>query len=108
MKKIIGIVLVLLSIAVFSAFAAPKVDAGIVGVWGVDSKGGYEFKADGTFIMEGSVKYLFTATDGVWKYWMEVSPKSAVTADYKLSADGKNLQINLKKGHPFQKLIRVK
>jgi hypothetical protein len=108
MKKIMFIISVLLSMVAFSAIATPKVDPGIVGVWGVDSKGGYEFKADGTFIMEGSVKYLFTATDCVWKYWMEVSPKSGVTAEYKLSADGKSLQINLKKGHPLQKLIRVK
>src|SRR5208337_449416 len=100
MKKRVSFVLFLLLLAIV-AMAAPKIDPGIVGVWGVDSQGGYEFKADGTFIMEGSVKYLFDAAGGVWHYWFEVSPKSAVAADYKLSADGKSLQINLKKGHPF-------
>ncbi len=107
MNKRVTIILVFLALAI-AAVAAPKIDQGIVGVWGVDSKGGYEFKADGTFIMEGSVKYLFDASNGVWHYWWEVSPKSAVTADYKLSADGKSLQINMKTGHPLQKLIRVK
>lgn len=106
-KRVNVVVFFLLALAI-AASAAPKVDPGIVGVWGVDSKGGYEFKADGTFIMEGSVKYLFDASDGVWHYWWEASPKSAVTADYKLSTDKKSLQINMKKGHPLQKLIRVK
>jgi hypothetical protein len=107
MKRHIGIVFMLCVFAA-AACAAPKIDQGIVGVWGVDSQGGYEFKADGTFIMQGSVQYLFDASDGVWHYWMAVSPKSAVAAEYKLSSNGKSLQINLKKGHPFQKLIRVR
>ena len=107
MKGTIAIVFMLCALAAVVC-AAPKIDQGIVGVWGVDSQGGYEFKADGTFIMQGSVQYLFDASNGVWHYWMAVSPKTAVAAEYKLSPDGKGLQINLKKGHPFQKLIRVK
>jgi hypothetical protein len=91
-----------------SAAAAPKVDPGVVGVWGVDSQGGHEFKAGGTFIMEGTVNYKLEAADGAWHCWFEVSPKSAVTAECKLSADKKTLQINLKKGNSFTKLIRVK
>jgi len=98
MKKgaCIVLVFILLSVLAIPATAAPKIDPGILGVWGVDSKGGYEFKSDGTFIMEGAVTYKFDASDGVWHYWMEVAPKSAVTADYKLSVDKKTLQINLK------------
>jgi len=84
------------------------IDRGMLGVWGVDARGGYEFLADGTFIMEGSTKYGFDAAGGIWHYWMAGSTLSRVTAEYKLSGDGKTLYLNLKKGHPLIKLIRVK
>ena len=91
----------------FAADTKPQIDQKILGVWGVDSSGGYEFLADGTFIMQGSVKYGFDAADGVWHYWMP-GVEHKVTADYKLSDDGKTLSINLKKGHSLVKLKRVK
>ena len=110
MKKGVCIVLVfvLLSALALSVAAAPKIDPGIIGLWGVKSKVSHEFKADGTFILEGMSTYKFDAIDGIWRYWLDADPKSAVTAEYKLSADKKTLQINMKKGKTLKTLIRIK
>jgi len=88
--------------------AVPTIDAGLVGVWGVDAQGGYEFKADGTFIMQGTMTYKFDAAKGVWHYWQPATPGFKIAAEYKLSADGKSLSINLKTGKPFTNLKRIK
>lgn len=84
------------------------IDKGLVGTWGVDSRGGYEFRADGTFVMEGAVHYRYDATGGVWRYWLPSLPSGKTSADYKLSADGKSLEINLKQGTALTRLIKVK
>ncbi len=84
------------------------IDSTLLGVWGVDARGGYEFRADGTFIMEGVVNYSFDASKGVWHYWQPSMPGAKVTAEYKISADGKSLSINLKKGNPFTTLKKIK
>lgn len=88
--------------------AASKIDSALVGVWGEDARGGYEFKADGTFIMEGAVTYAFDASHGTWHYWQPGMEAAAVTAEYSVSADGKSLSINLKKGTPFAHLKRIR
>jgi len=87
---------------------AAKVDTALIGVWGVDANGGYEFKADGTFILQGSVTYLYDAANGTWHYWQRGMEMAKVTAEYQVSADGKSLSINLKKGRPFTHLIRIR
>ena len=102
------LVFVLLLALVISVAAAPKIDPGIIGTWGKNSKAIYEFRADGTFILEGMSTYKFEAMDGIWRYWLEVDPKSAVTAEYKLSADKKSLQINVKKGKTLKNVVRIK
>ena len=84
------------------------IDSRLVGVWGVDARGGYDFRADGTFIMEGAVTYHFNAANGVWHYWQPKMPNAKVTAEYKVSGDGKSLSINLKKGKPFTNLRKIK
>ena len=91
-----------------TAVAAATIDRALVGVWGVDSNGGYEFRADGTFIMEGAATYHFDAANGTWHYWLPGMEAAKVTAEYQVSADGKSLTINLKKGRPFTHLIRVR
>jgi len=68
----------------------------------------YEFRIDETFILEGMSTYKFEAVDGVWRYWLEADPKSAVTAEYKLSEDKKCIQINMKKGNALKKFDRIK
>ena len=87
---------------------APRNDPALIGVWGVDANGGYEFKADGTFILQGSVTYLYDAANGTWHYWQRGMEMAKVTAEYQVSADGKSLSINLKKGRPFTHLIRIR
>ena len=104
----IVIVFVLLSALAITAGAAPKIDPGLIGAWGKNSKVLYEFKADGTFVLEGMSTYKFDAIDGIWHYWWEVDPKSAVTAEYKLSADKATLEINMKKGKTLKKFVRLK
>lgn len=84
------------------------IDSKLVGVWGVDAKGGYDFRADGTFIMEGSVTYRFDAAKGVWHYWQPAMPNAKIVAEYNLSQDEKSLSINLKKGKPFTNLKKIK
>lgn len=88
--------------------AIATIDPKLIGIWGVDERGGYDFWADGTFIMEGSVTYRFDASKGVWHYWQPKTPAIKMAADYKLSADGKSLSINLKAGKPFVTLKRIK
>ena len=99
MKKSVRIVIVLVLLAALalSAAAAPKIDPGLIGRWGKNAKVLYEFKADGTFILEGMSTYKFDSIDGIWHYWWEVDPKSAVTAEYNLSADKETVQINIKR-----------
>jgi len=87
---------------------ARTIDRGLIGVWGVDAQGGYDFRANGTFVMQGAITYRFDASNGVWHYWQAETPAFKVAADYKLSADGKSLSINLKKGKPFTNLKRIK
>ncbi|MGE5683171.1 MAG: hypothetical protein ACM34K_20100 [Bacillota bacterium] len=94
--------------AVANAAAAKSIDQKIVGVWGVDARGGYDFRSDGSFIMEGSVNYRFDAANGLWHYWMPNVPAGKVEAEYKISADGKTMSINLKKGNPFTTLKKIK
>ena len=77
-------------------------------MWGVDARGGYDFRADGTFIMEGTVSYHFDAAQGVWHYWQPSMPSAKVAAEYKVSGDGKSLSINLKKGNAFTSLKKIK
>jgi hypothetical protein len=84
------------------------IDPALIGVWGVDEQGGYDFRADGTFIMAGSVTYRFDASKGVWHYWQPATPTFKTAADYKISADGKSLSINLKTGKPFTHLKKIK
>jgi hypothetical protein len=84
------------------------IDAKLLGVWGVDARGGYDFRADGTFIMEGTVSYHFDAAQGVWHYWQPSMPSAKVAAEYKVSGDGKSLSINLKKGNAFTSLKKIK
>ncbi len=91
-----------------SSETAATIDSALLGVWGVDERGGYEFKKDGTSIMEGSITYNFDASNGVWHYWQPSMPGAKVTADYKVSPDGKSLSINLKKGKPFTSLKKIK
>ncbi len=88
--------------------SAATIDPALVGVWGVDQQGGYDFRADGTFIMEGSITYKFDAAKGVWHYWQPSMPGIKMAGDYKLSADGKSLSINLKTGKPFTNLKKIK
>jgi hypothetical protein len=88
--------------------AVPAIDSALVGVWGVDAQGGYEFRADGTFIMEGSVRYAYDASAGTWHYWQPGMEMAKVTAEYRVSADRKSLDINLHKGRPFTHLVRIK
>ncbi|HMK39384.1 MAG TPA: hypothetical protein VK569_08590 [Bacteroidota bacterium] len=88
--------------------SAAPVDPGLVGVWGVDTQGGYDFRADGTFIMQGAVTYRFDASKGVWHYWQPGTPSVKIAAEYKLSADGKSLSINLKTGKPFTNLKKIR
>jgi hypothetical protein len=88
--------------------AAARIDRALVGVWGVDSNGGYEFRADGTFIMEGATTYHYDAANGTWHYWLPGMEAAKVSAEYQVSADGKALSINLKKGRPFTHLIRIR
>ena len=88
--------------------AASTIDAGLLGVWGVDAQGGYEFKTDGTFIMQGTMTYKFDAAKGVWHYWQPGTPSMKIAAEYKLSNDGKSLSINLKTGKPFTNLKKIK
>ena len=88
--------------------AKAAIDSALVGVWGVDARGGYEFKADGTFIMEGATRYQYDAAGGTWHYWQPGMEMAKVTAEYRVSADGKSLQINLKKGRPFTHLMRIR
>ena len=102
------IVFVLLSGLVSSGGAAPKIDPAILGAWGSKTTVSHEFKADGTFILEGSTTYKFEAIDGIWRYWWDVDPKSAITAEYKISDDKKSIQINMKQGKKLRKLIRIK
>jgi hypothetical protein len=52
--------------------------------------------------------YKFDASNGIWHYWLEADPKSAVAAEYKLSDDKKTLQINMKHGKKLKKLVRIK
>jgi hypothetical protein len=100
--------LFLLTALAIAVMASPKIDPGILGTWGKNSKVNYEFKADGTFILEGMSTYKFDAIEGIWHYWWEADPKSAVTAEYKLSADKATLQINMKKGKTLKKFVRIK
>lgn len=88
--------------------AVSKIDPMLLGVWGVDARGGYEFKADGTFIMEGSVKYNFEASNGLWNYWLPGMAATKVTAEYKISTDGKSMSTNLKKGNSFTTLKKIR
>ena len=88
--------------------ATGTVDPKLVGVWGVDERGGYDFRANGTFVMEGAATYRYDASGGVWHYWLPSMPAAKTAADYKLSADGKSLSINLKAGKPMTNLKRVK
>ena len=88
--------------------AIAAIDPKLIGIWGVDERGGYDFWADGTFIMEGSVTYRFDASKGVWHYWQPKTPVIRMTADYKISEDGKSLSINLKSGKPPANLKRIK
>jgi hypothetical protein len=85
-----------------------SVDPRIVGVWGVDERGGYEFRADGTFIMEGTVTYNYDAANGLWHYWQASMPDMKLAGDYKVSADGRSLSINLTQGNPLTHLKKVK
>ncbi len=87
---------------------AKTIDPGLIGVWGVDAQGGYDFRANSTFVMQGAVTYRFNASKGIWHYWQAETPGIKMTADYKLSADGKSLSINLKTGKPFTNLKRIK
>ncbi len=84
------------------------IDSKLVGVWGVDARGGYDFRADGTFSMQGAVTYHSDAANGVWHYWQPSMPNAKVTAEYRVSGDGKSLSINLKKGKPFTNLTKIK
>ncbi len=84
------------------------IDSALVGVWGADARGGYDFRKDGTLILEGSTTYRYDAANGVWHYWQASMTYAKVTAEYKISKDGKSLSINLKKGNPFANLIRIK
>jgi hypothetical protein len=88
--------------------SATAIDSRLIGVWGVDQQGGYDFRAAGTFIMERGVTYRFDASKGVWHYWQPKTPGIKMTADYKISADGKSLSINLKAGKPFTNLKKIK
>ena len=85
-----------------------KNDAGLIGIWGTDERGGYEFKKDSTFIMEGATVYKYQASGGVWTYWSPKMPFAKVKAEYQLSKDGKQLNINLKTGRPMAHLKRIK
>ena len=88
--------------------SAATVDPGLIGVWGVDAQGGYDFRANGTFVMQGAITYGFDAAKGVWHYWQPATPGLKIAADYRLSADGKSLSINLKAGKPFTNLKKIK
>lgn len=88
--------------------AQSVIDSTLVGVWGIDAKGGYDFRSDGTFIMEGTVNYRYDASNGVWHYWQPSMPNAKAEGEYKISAGGKSLAINLKKGTAFTNLIRIK
>ena len=90
------------------ASPAAAIDPALVGVWGVDNQGGYDFRADGTFIMQGSITYRYDASKGVWHYWQPATPGFKVAAEYKISADGKGLTINLKTGKQFTNLKKIR
>ncbi len=102
----LGIVCFALILICGTAFAA--IDKKIIGVWGVDKRGGYDFRANGTVILSGVSKYNYTAANGIWSYWQASMPKLKVTAEYKISPDGKEMSLNLKKGNPFNKVKRIK
>jgi len=58
--------------------------------------------------MQGTMMYKFDAAKGIWHYWQPATPGFKIAAEYKLSADGKSLSINLKTGKPFTNLKRIK
>jgi hypothetical protein len=94
--------------------SAATIDPALIGVWGIDNRGGYDFRADGTLILSGTDTYRFDASNGIWHYWQVNGPNSKLlgnfkmTADYRVSADGKSLTINLKKGNPVTNMKRIK
>ena len=93
---------------------AMTIDPALIGVWGIGKEAGYDFRVDGTVVLSGTATYHFDASNGVWHYWQVNGPNSKLlgnlkmTADYKISADGKSLAINLKKGNPVTNLKRIK
>jgi hypothetical protein len=110
MKRMLWVILctLLLFGLTLPAAATPKIDPGIIGKWGINSNVSYDFKADGTITYEGAATYKYEANEGIWRYWWGADPKSAITAEYKLSEDKKSIQINMKQGKKLRKFIRIK
>jgi hypothetical protein len=110
MKRMLRVILYTLILfgLTLPAAAAPKTDPGMIGKWGTGSHVSYEFKADGTITYEGAATYEYEANEGIWRYWLEADPKSAISAEYKLSEDKKSIQINMKQGKKLRKFVRIK